>query len=128
MEYNDILNEVRDILNTPSEINLDQKIKEIIENNKEELNGFEYISDNDELLSLKKKFIKYFEYNKLQYGGILYKTEKINNTVFIYLVNSKKQVWKINADKVFIFCTDILTPNQKTRKSFEDFLQKYNIN
>jgi hypothetical protein len=123
MEYNDALKEVNDILKSKVKINLKSRIIEILNMYEDALKDFEYINNNDDLLLIKNKYIRYVEYNnKLNYGGFLVKSEKINNTIFIYLINTNKQIWKINANKNFIFCCDILTPSQKIRKSFEEFL------
>jgi hypothetical protein len=123
MEYSDALKEVQEILNKNTDVNLNKRILEIMNMYKDELEDFEYIINTNDLLYIKNKFIRYVEYNnKLNYGGILIKSEKIGNRIYIYLINKHKQMWTVNADKNFIFCNNILTQNEKIRKSFEKFL------
>jgi hypothetical protein len=123
MEYKEALKEVKDLLNNNTNIDLNKRILEIINIYKDELEDFEYVYNTTDLLYVKNKFIRYVEYNnKLNYGGFLVKSIKIKNNIFIYLINTNKKMWTVNADKNFIFINDILTPNQKIRKSFEKLL------
>ena len=119
----DKIKEVNKILNTKEEINITSKIISIKKKYKEELNNFEYVSNPKILLNAKKKYIRYVGFNnKINYGGFLFKVEKINNKFYIYLINKYKKVWNIDFDSYYIFVTNILNENEKIRKEFERYL------
>lgn len=117
-------NEVHKILNTDTNINLDSKIRELKHTYKSELKGFKYVTDPDVFLNIKRKYVRYVGFNnQVYYGGFLVKTEKKNNTIFIYLINTNKKIWSIDFNNYYIFINDIIsTKNEKIRKAFELYL------
>jgi hypothetical protein len=120
----DKLDEVKKILNTIKKVDIEAKIKNFKKIYKTELKGFKYVSDPNIFLNLKKKYIRYVEFNdKINYGGFFYKAEKINNTIIIYLINKDKKIWSIDFNKNYIFINDIVTENDKIRHMFENFLK-----
>lgn len=123
----DKLKEVKKILNSIEKVDLDLKIKELKKKFKVELKGFKYVADSNLFLTIKKKYIRYIGFNnKINYGGFFYKAEEKNNTIMIYLINSDKRVWSIDANKNYIFINDIITENDKIRQMFENYLHENN--
>jgi len=119
----DKIKEINTILNTKEEIDLTSKIISIKKKYKEELNNFEYVSNPKTLLNVKKKYIRYVGFNnKINYGGFLFKVEKINNNFYIYLINKYRKVWNIDFNNYYVFVTNILNENEKIRKEFEKYL------
>jgi hypothetical protein len=120
----DKLKEIKQILNSIEKIDLDSKVKELKKKFKIELKGFKYVTDANIFLNIKKKYVRYVEFNnKINYGGFFFKAEKKNNTIIIYLINSDKKVWSIDANKNYIFINDIITENDRIRQMFENYLQ-----
>ena len=116
---NEKLAEVYQILHSDVNINLDTKIRELKHTYKTELKGFKYVIDPDILLNITKKYVRYVGFNnKLYYGGFLVKSEKKNNTTYIYLISTHKQIWSIDFNSYYIFINDIIsTKNEKIRKA-----------
>jgi len=107
-------------------INLQNKLNTIIKKYKKELSGFNYISEINELIQLKNIFIRYVSINdKLEYGGIYYKVEKINNEFYILLINKYKKIWSIKFNDNYIFYKNIINTNESKRNLFEELLKKY---
>ena len=119
----DKLKEVKKILNSIEKVDLDSKIKELKKKFKIELKGFKYVTDANIFLNIKKKYVRYIEFNnKINYGGFFFKAEKKNNTIIIYLINSYKSVCSIDSNKNYIFINDIINENDKIRQMFENYL------
>jgi hypothetical protein len=116
--------EVNNILNMEVTIKIDIKIKELKHTYKTELKGFKYVTDPTIFLSIKKIYVRYVGFNnQLYYGGFFVKAEQKNNTVFLYLINTNKQIWTIDFNNYYIFINDIIsTKNEKIRKAFELYL------
>lgn len=119
----DKIEEIRKILQTKEDIDITLKIKEIKKKYKEELKNFEYVNNPKILLNAKKKFIRYVGFdNKINYGGFLFKIEKVGSNFYIYLINKNRKIWNIDFNRYYIFMTDILSENEKMRKTFEKYL------
>ena len=117
--------EIEEILNKREKINILEKIKDLRKLYKSELKDFKYVVDPNLFLTFKKKYVRYIEFNNnLNYGGFLYKTEKINNNFIIYLINKDKKIWTIDFNKNYIFVHDIITENDKLRANFEKYLNE----
>jgi len=92
--------EINDILN----MQVIDQLNDIKKKYKKELLDFIYIENEIEIISLKYAFIRYVGINGLlYYGGIYYKCEKINNDLFILLINKNKKPWKIKVNNNYIF-------------------------
>jgi hypothetical protein len=122
------LKEVQEILNKHVSINKENIIKDIIKKYKTELNGFTYTENIEEILCFKNKYIKYVSVSGiLYYGGIYYKSEIINNKLYIYLINQNKKPWIIEFDKYYIFYNNrIKNDNDYKRNVFNLFLKELN--
>lgn len=120
----DKLKEIKQILNSIEKVDLDSKVKELKKKFKTELKGFQYVTDSNYFLNIKKKYVRYVGFNnKINYGGFFFKAEKKNNTVIIYLINTDKKVWSVDTNKNYIFVNEIITENDKIRQIFEEFLK-----
>ena len=119
--------EVKQILKYNEEINNKEKIKNYYKKYKKELEDFKYI-DNESYFNKKKRcYVRYIGFNnKLYYGGFYVKSEKKNNTLYIYLINTKKQIWYIDFNKNYVFINKVISEDDKIRKSFVEFLEKNN--
>ena len=116
--------EVQQILKYKDEIN-NNKINEIMKKYKNELENFKYIDNENYFKPNKKKYVRYVGFdNKINYGGFFVKSEKKNNTTYIYLINTQKKIWYIDFNKNYIFINKIITEDDKIRKSFIEFLEK----
>ena len=115
--------EVQYIFKYKEEVNNDERIKNYYEKYKKELDGYTYI-ENENYFDIKRRVVvRYIGFNnKLNYGGFFYKTEKKNNTTYIYLVNTKRKIWYIDFKQNFIFVEKVLSENDKIRKAFTEFL------
>lgn len=126
---NDKLDEIKKILSKKVIVNTSDTINDILKKYKNDLIDFKYIENPKYFLEKKKnKYIRYVGFNgKINYGGFLIKTEKKNNTVYLYLINKHKQVWYLDFNKNYIFVSNILTKNEIIRKEFEMYLSKLNL-
>ena len=127
---NNKLIEVQNILNNCILIDNYNKIKEFKQIYKIELKNFIYIDDKNIIINFKNKYIKYIGFNNiLNNGGIFYKTEYINNILYIYLINKNKKIWKINFDQNYIFYIDKINSNNDLKRNvFDIFIKKYENN
>jgi hypothetical protein len=117
--------EVQQILKYKDEINNNNKINELMKKYKNELENFKYIDNENYFKNKKKIYVRYVSFdNKINYGGFFVKSEKKNNTTYIYLINTKKKIWYIDFNKNYIFINKIITEDDKIRKSFIEFLEK----
>jgi light-regulated signal transduction histidine kinase (bacteriophytochrome) len=120
------LNEINQILKP----NIKDVVRDIKKQYKDKLEGFKElktIDKLDEMMKDKKKlFIRSIDAinNKINYGGFLYKYDDKNLT----LINKNRKPWIIEVNKNFIFYNIVLSDNERTRKSFEEFLLKNNNN
>ena len=126
---NDKLEEIKKILSKKVIVNTLDTINDILKKYKNDLIDFKYIENSKYFLEKKKnKYVRYVGFNgKINYGGFLIKTEKKNNTVYLYLINKHKQVWYLDFNKNYIFVSNILTKNEIIRKEFEMYLSKLNL-
>jgi hypothetical protein len=119
--------EVQQILKYNEEVNNKQKIKEYYEKYKNELKDFKYIENANYFNNKKKLYIRYIGFNdKLYYGGFFIKIEKKNNTLYIYLINTKKKIWTVDFNKNYIFVNNIISEDDKIRNQFIEYLEKNN--
>jgi hypothetical protein len=125
MNNNLKLIEVQQILKYNEETNNKQKIKDLFEKYKKELEDFTYVENETYFINNKKIYIRYVGFNnKINYGGFFYKTEKLNKSTYIYLINSRRKVWHIDFNKNYIFANKIISEDDKIRKAFMEFLEK----
>ena len=125
MDNNMKLLEVQYILKYNEEVNNTERIKNYYEQYKKELDGFKYIKNENYFYKKKKIYIRYIGINnKLYYGGFFVKADNINNTTYIYLINTKKKIWYIDFNRNFIFVNKIISEDDKIRKAFIEFLEK----
>jgi hypothetical protein len=118
------LMEVQKILGTKTNIDLDSKIKELKHIYKKDLKGFKYVVDPQLFFEMKNKYVKYVGFNnKLYFGGFLFKAEKINDSIYIYMINKDKKVWSIDFNKNYVFVNDKITEDDKIRDIFEQYLK-----
>jgi hypothetical protein len=124
MDFKKKLAEVKAIMHTKDEVNIDKIISIIKKKYKEELKDFEYVDKPKKLLNIKKKYIRYVDYNyKIYYGGFLFKTEKIGNKIYLYLVNKDKKIWFIDCNRYYIFINDVIsTQDEHLRNEFIKYL------
>jgi hypothetical protein len=122
--------EIKKILDTQSNFNINSKIKNIKEIFNIELKGFKYVDDKQFISTFKNKYIRYVSFNnKLYYGGFFYKTENINGKLFIYLINKNKIPWKIDYDQYYIFYINhIRTKNESKRNIYDIFIKDFEHN
>jgi hypothetical protein len=121
--------EVKQILKYKEEVNNTERIKKYYEKYKKELDGFKYIENENYFNNKNKFYVRYIGFNnKLYYGGFFVKAEKKNNTIYIYLINTKKKIWNIDFNKNFVFVNKIISEDDKIRKSFIEFLEKQSYN
>jgi hypothetical protein len=120
------LKEVNDILNTQTNIFIKNIIDELY-NNFNDLKNFTYIENEEQILTLKNCIIRYVTFGKkLYYGGFFLKFEKINNDMFIYLINKERKVWKINFNNYYVFFANKHNKNDNKRQLFESIINNYN--
>jgi len=108
------------------EINTNKYLAKLIKKYKNELNGFTYLPDINDIIQQKKIFIRYISVQGiLGFGGFYNKVIKKNNKFYILLVNQNKQFWEIGFDDNFIFYKNIENNNDQKRNFFTDLLKKY---
>lgn len=91
-----------------------------------ELEDFKYVNDHNYFIYNKKCFIRYVSFNNvIHYGGFLFKIEKKNNTIIIFLINGSKKIWSFDFNKNYVFVNKVFSKNDKLRKIFEETLTKY---
>ncbi len=114
--------EIEEILNQSIDIN---KQLNILKNKyKNEIEGFIYLDNITDIINKKKIFIRYISISeKLEWGGFLYKIEKINNIYYLFLINKNKKIWKIDFNKNYIFYKEIMHANDNIRNIFMKFLE-----
>jgi hypothetical protein len=118
------LDEVNIIMNL--EINTNKYLAKLIKKYKNELNGFTYIPNINDVIQQKKIFIRYISVKGLLgFGGFYNKVIEKNGKYYILLVNTNKQVWEISFDDNFIFYKNIENNNDQKRSFFTDLLKKY---
>ena len=124
-EFENRLLIVQQILKYNENINIKEKIKNFYQMYKNELDNFKYIEDETFFHKKKTIYVRYIGFNnKINYGGFFYKFEKKNNTTYVYLVNTKKQIWYFDFNKNFVFVNKVITEDDKIRKAFTEFLDK----
>ena len=117
--------EVQQILKYNEEVNNKQKIKDLFEKYKKELEDFTYVEDEKFFVNNKKMYVRYVGFNnKINYGGFYYKTEKLNKNIYIYLINTRRKVWHIDFNKNYVFANKLISEDDKIRKAFMEFLEK----
>lgn len=117
--------EVKQILKYKEEVNNKEKIKDYYEKYKKELDGFKYIENKNYFDDKKRFYVRYIGFNnKLYYGGFFVKAENKNNTLYIYLINTRKKIWYIDFNRHFVFVNKIISEDDKIRKTFIEFLAK----
>lgn len=117
--------EVKQILKYKEEVNNKERIKGYYEKYNKELDGFKYIENENYFNNKKNFYVRYIGFNnKLYYGGFFVKAEKKNNTIYIYLINTKKKIWNIDFNRNFVFVNKIISEDDKIRKAFIEFLEK----
>jgi hypothetical protein len=117
--------EVKYILKYKEEVNNNERIKNYYIKYKKELENFKYIDNASYFNNQKRFYVRYIGFNnKLYYGGFFLKAEKKNNTLYIYLINTKKKIWYIDFNNNFVFVNNIITEEDKIRKAFIQFLEK----
>ena len=91
---------------------------------KQELNGFTYLNDINELTNIKDKiFIRYVGVNtKFNFGGLLRKCNK--NSLTLLNLNNKSH-WTVSINDNFIWYTKIKSNDDKKRESFELMLKQF---
>lgn len=118
------LDEVNIIMNL--EINNNKFLAKLVKKYKNELNGFTYLATINEVIQLKKVFIRYISVKgQLGYGGFYNKVVERNGKFFILLVSQNKKVWEISFDDNFIFYKDIENTNDQKRSFLTSLLDKY---
>jgi hypothetical protein len=118
------LDEVNIIMNL--EINTNKYLAKLVKKYKHELNGFQYVSTINDIIQLKKVFIRYISIKGLLgYGGFLNKVIEKNNKYYILLVNHNRKIWEISFNDNFIFYKNIENNNDQKRSFFSDLLKKY---
>ncbi len=121
------LDEVNIIMNL--EINTNKFLAKLVKKYKNELNGFTYLPTINDVIQLKKIFIRYISIKGvLGYGGFYSKVIERNGKFFIILVNQNKQSWDISFDDNFIFYKNIENNNDQKRNFFTNLLNKYQNN
>jgi len=120
--------EIQEILYSNNKFNIDNKILQLKNKYKDELDGFKYIYNKNIFKSFKNKYIRYISFDdKINYGGFFYKIENINGKLFIYLINKNKVPWKIDFDRNYIFYNEyIRSINESKRNIFDIFIKNYN--
>lgn len=120
--------EVQQILKYTEIIDNKQQIKEYYKKYNNELKDFKYIENKNYFNNKKKLYIRYVGFNnKLYYGGFLVKTEEKNNTLYIYLINTKKKIWVIDFNRNYIFANNIITEDDKIRQQFIEYLEQNSL-
>lgn len=120
-----ILDEINEIYKI--NINTEKYFKKIKKKYENELINFEYAKNINDIIQLKKIFIRYINVKgKLYYGGIYYKTINKNNKFYILLINKYKKIWEVAFDDNFIFYKKILNENDNKREFFKNILEKFN--
>jgi hypothetical protein len=120
------LKEVEDIFNTPNNILIENIIIQLYKKYSE-LENFTYIENEEHVLTLKNCVIRYVSFSKkLYYGGFFLKFEKINNNLFIYLINKERQIWKINFNNYYVFFANKHNKNENMRKIFDNIINNFN--
>jgi hypothetical protein len=108
------------------EIDTNKYLAKLIKKYKNELNGFTYLPNINDIIQQKKIFIRYISVQGLLgFGGFYNKVIKKNNKFYILLVNQNKQFWEISFDDNFIFYKNIENNNDQKRNFFTDLLKKY---
>ena len=119
------LDEVNIIMNL--EINTNMYLTKLIKKYKNDLNGFTYLHNINDVIQHKKIFIRYISVKGLLgFGGFYNKVIEKNGKFYILLVNQHKHVWEISFDDNFIFYKNIENNNDQKRIFFTDLLKKYN--
>ncbi len=108
------------------EINSNNFLTKLVKKYKNELNGFIYISEINDIIQLKKVFIRYISVKGLlYYGGFYNKVIEKNGKYFILLINQHRKIWEVSFDDNFIFYKNIENNNDQKRSFFTDLLNKY---
>jgi hypothetical protein len=121
------LEEIKKLLNKKVNIDVESKISYLKKKFKEALKDFTYISDYKFFLKNKKFYVRYVGFNDIiNYGGFFLKAEKKNNNVIIFLINKDKKVWQVDFNRNYVFINNILSNDEKMRKTFEEYLKSLN--
>jgi len=108
------------------QINTKTYLNNLIKKFKKELDGFSYVSSINEIIGMKKIYIRYISVKgQLGYGGFYSKVIKKNDQFYILLINSNKKIWEVSFNDNFIFYKMINTNNDDKREFFNSFLKKY---
>ena len=104
-----------------------QKVKKWKEEYKKELEDYEFVYTSDEMFQLKfGGYIRYFNLDdELRWGGIYIKNYVNNDRTLLVLSNSESKTFTIAFENNYVFYKKHVRVNDKTRKLFISFLDKY---
>ena len=108
------------------QINTNTYLNNLIKKFKKELDGFSYASTINEIIGMKKIFIRYISVKgQLGYGGFYNKVINKNGQFYILLISSTKKIWEVSFNDNFIFYKKINTDDDDKRELFNNLLKKY---
>jgi len=108
------------------QINTNAYLNNLIKKFKKELDGFIYASTINEIIGMKKIYIRYISIKgQFGYGGFYNKVIETDGQFYILLINSNKKIWEVSFNNNFIFYKKINTNDDDKRNLFNNFLQKY---